>query len=326
MIQSELHFSCEDLGQIGPITSGGGTAVVCRDAQGRPISAELFDFFEGRALFGYEQLPTTIEYRMQAQMWADRLVMSSRKVFIRSEVDRIINEAKFLPSYTSLNPVYDVDSIIKPNPPCGLFQAAVYLSDGRVYFDSTIWNLLSENNRAGLIAHEALYSFFRQAENAKTSGRTRQYVAYTFGRNPLYDVEPPLLPGERFEACSTHFSDRNKPNTPITHFHTRLNFDGTWSLYFYDFNGKSVLGRTEIRGVPTGGYSWPISGHATPGGRPGGPAESIHSPLSTAVDEGWRVNSLLRDLDSDEHMMILSTPEDPGSWVYFKCQLFGSYF
>ena len=303
----------------GGMEGGGGNSVVCRNMHGQMVSAEIYDLFEGRALYGYLPKLETEDYKTQARAIAKKLTESSANDFFVTETERILNEVKFLPTDAELIPIDDSGSIIKPSN-CDIFQAAIYQANQRIYFDSNIWNLLNETNRAALVSHEVVYAFMRIYDNAKTSVRARQYVSFIYsGQNLLKRWLP--AEGEHFEVCKTNYDDpMNNKDTPVTSFYNRVNPDGTWKISFNYFNGLKVLGLTEINSrSPQYGYSWPIALHNVPGGIPGGYGVGLDEKLEVVVDEGWSVANWYLDHDSNSNYLSV---QSSGKWnkIYFSCQ------
>lgn len=302
----------------GGMEGGGGNAVVCRDAQGKLVSAELYDLFEGRALYGYLPKEIILDYGSQARAIAKKMTDATQDSFFETETERILNDVKLLPPEAALVPIDDSGSIIKPAN-CDVFQTAIYQPNKRVYFDSNIWNLLTETNRAALVSHEVFYAYLRYYDAAKTSLRARQYVAYMYSGQNLKKIWAPSQ-GEHSEICRTDYDNpSNGSNPPAMLFYSRLNEDGTWKLSFIYFNGLKVLGLTEINSNPPGyGYEWPIASHDIPGGMPGGYGVGLGENLSFEVDEGWSVSNWFLDHDSKNNYV---TMQSAGKFnkIYFDC-------
>jgi hypothetical protein len=302
----------------GGMEGGGGNSVMCRDSQGKMVSAEVYDIFEGRALYGYFPKSDTADYKTQARAIAKKLADASADEFFVKETERILNEVRFLPPDAALVPVTDSGSIIKPAN-CDVFQTAVYLANQRVYFDSNIWNLLNESNRAALVSHEVIYAYLRNTDGAKTSTRARQYVAFMYSGQNLRPKWQPA-DGEHYEFCRTDYDNPlNVANAPMTAFYTRVNPDGTWKVSFNYFNGLKVLGATEINSQAPQKYSWPIALHKFGKGDPGGFGVGLDENLNFDVDEGWIVQNWFLDLDSSNNYVSV---QSSGQWnqIYFSCQ------
>lgn len=302
----------------GGMEGGGGNAVVCRDTQGKMVSAELYDLFEGRALYGYLPKETIIDYASQARVISKKMTEANQDSFFETETERILNDVRFLPPEAALVPIDDSGSIVKPSN-CDIFQTAIYQSNKRVYFDTNIWNLLTETNRAALISHEVFYAYLRYYDAAKSSLRARQYVAYMYSGQNLKKIWTPTE-GEHFEICRTDYDNpSNGSNPQAMLFYSRLNEDGSWKISFKYFNGLKVLGLTEINSnAPGYGYSWPIASHDVPGGIPGGYGVGLSENLNFDVDEGWSASNWFLDHDSKNNYVTLQSGGKYNN-IYFSC-------
>lgn len=318
LVSLTTHFAPQTF--AGGMEGGGGNSVVCRDSLGKMISAEVFDLFEGRALYGYIPKENADDFKSQARRIAKKMDDATATNFFEKETERILNEMRFLPADVALRPVDDSNSIIKPSN-CELFQTAIYLSNKRVYFDSNIWALLTETHRAALVSHEVFYAYLRLADETKDSGRARQYVSYMFSGQNLKAKWSPTDFGP-FEVCQSKRENTvNGTTTPAVQFYTGLNPDGTWKISFRYFNGLSVLGSAEIDSAAPHGYAWPIASHNI-GGIPGGPGVGLSRQLDAPVDEGWSILFWFLDSDSDNNFITVRTG-DHVNQIYFTCQKIG---
>lgn len=306
-------------GYAGGMEGGGGNSVVCRNAQGRMISAELYDLFEGRSLYGYLPKLSTEDFRTQTRKMAEKLYKATGHEFFIDETERVLKEFRLLHPDAQLMPIDDNHSIIKPTN-CDIFQTAVYRPNKRVYFDSNIWALLNESNRAALVSHEVIYAFMRSSDKAQNSVRARQYVAFLYSGQEFTDK---WSPGEEsYEVCQTNRQDpHNTPDTPFTAFYTALNPDGSWKILFRYFDGMVVLGKMEINSRAPRNYEWPIASHDIAEGEPGGGGVGLDETLEVDIDEDWRVSDWYLDQDSNSNYLNIQTS---GKWktIYFSCQRF----
>ena len=318
LVPVALFLACQAHSRSGGMEGAGGNAVICRDSNGKFLSAEVYDLFEGRALYGYKPQIKNLDYRTQARVIARMITETTQDTFFETETERILKDLRFLPSDAALVPIDDSGSIIRPSH-CDLFQAAVYLADKRVYFDSTVWSFLTETHRAALISHEVFYAYLRHVDSAITSRRARQYVAYMYSGQSLQKSWIPA-DGEHFEVCRTDYQNpSNSFATPTLVFYSRLNEDGTWKISFRYFNGLKVLGRTEINSrAPGYGYRWPIASHDLEGGLPGGYGVGLDENLEFDVDEGWSVTNWFLDHDSKNNYVTLKT-DGQSRKIYFSC-------
>ena len=69
---SPFTSNCIAAADGGAMGGNGGNGVVCNDASGKPISAELLDLYEGRALYGLTYKESTIDHVNQAVEMGER--------------------------------------------------------------------------------------------------------------------------------------------------------------------------------------------------------------------------------------------------------------
>lgn len=173
----------------------GGNAVVCNNADGSIKSVQLMDFYEGRILYGLT-IPTTSEpYVHQYQTVAadlDRIQAQWTFGFHENAFRKIDQSIKLLPAGVRLKPVSDSKDILIPAD-CSVEQLALYIQNGSVQVVSDFWNAMSETDKAGLVAHEALYAIDRVESDATDSVRARKVNAYAFSRFPFVAV-PQIAP------------------------------------------------------------------------------------------------------------------------------------
>ena len=314
----------QSLSFAGPITSSGGNAVLCKNSQGEYSTAKVFDLYEGEALYGYKPQLSKDNYLVQARAFAKHLSDSANdsaySQFFIDEMERVISEMKLLPNDVALTPVNDSDSVIKPKN-CDVFQAAIYVTDKSVYFDSNVWSLLNDTHRAALLSHEVLYAFLRWVDGATTSKRTRQYVSFVFAGNKLQPLwKPTYIPGTMEEYCATISTSPSPYNAPPISLRTRLNNDNSWSISIENIGGMTSLGKTEITGVPSQDYSWPIQEHQN-GVTTDGSGVTLNSvSVAMPLYEGLELGRIFLAKHHDQHALpyVLNGKNNT---VYFSCQV-----
>lgn len=165
----------------------GGNTVICRNTNGKISSVQLLDFYEGEALFGLTIPKKPASYLVQARQVASNLesVVGNRH---RQLVERVIANLRFLPKGVRLKVVDDSDDILIPPKSCSVEQTALFTDDGLIHIVSDYWSLMSETDKAGLILHEALYSFMRMYSGATDSVRSRKINAYAFSGFPFVKI------------------------------------------------------------------------------------------------------------------------------------------
>lgn len=165
----------------------GGKSVVCRKDDGTIASAELLDFYEGRIQSGLSLTKTNDRTRAEQLKHADekfRAATGEQPWIAGYPVERYL---RFLPADVKLEPTADSLNVIVPKK-CAIEQLASYVNDETIYVDSEIWAALSETDRAGLLAHEAIYREER-LYGATDSRHTRLMVALLFSDRALKYVK-----------------------------------------------------------------------------------------------------------------------------------------
>lgn len=215
IVVSALMTIAPSFASLGNSSGGGGQGIVCRNDDGTVSSAQLLDLAEAEYFFLLElqaqpqersyldiareyaaildaaipstvptmkstttigNLPPEIEYEINPSN------LSSYYPFIRSGVDRIDSEKKLIPgNIIGIPPVGDSHPRVVPSAKnCTIEQVAVYKDgDNQVHIVGSIWNKLSNIDKAALLIHESLYRHLRGMGDT-TSDRTRKTIAYLF--------------------------------------------------------------------------------------------------------------------------------------------------
>jgi hypothetical protein len=190
----------------GPITSGGGFAVVCRDSKGKISSAEVLDLYEARVKFRYTLLDSTndvFEDFKNVEKNIDRLLdyayfKKDTIGYPKDETARrlynYLEKAEYLPVNFKLPEISDLGLFELPPTGCLVEQLAVYNdSTEKLKINSKIWNELDSLNQAALIYHEEWYRYERRARKAITSVETRVHIGRFFSK----DSTPVIKEGTR---------------------------------------------------------------------------------------------------------------------------------
>lgn len=151
----------------GHSVGGGGTGVVCHDANEDISSIEIYDYFYARKLGRDINLgPSNETYQTQAQVALDRLAKLS-PLRAKKYADQIRSfespqEANFLKD-TSIFHVPDLGQpVLDPGPGCELVQIVFqqeprFSRDKRYLINEFYWKLLNQTQKAGLVLHEVIY-------------------------------------------------------------------------------------------------------------------------------------------------------------------------
>ncbi len=235
----------------GSWSSGGGNTVVCRDPQGKILSAEILDLYEGRVIRGLSYPASLAPYIEQAEHAAKAISNRPGITLLVSEmVSKTAKKFQFLPLGTALQPVNDSFEIVVPKG-CEVVQTARYERDDTIYVDSEVWAAMNEQNRGALLMHEALYWILR-LYGEQTSQRTRITVAHAFAGTIFPDVNADLP--EEVEICQTDLSENGLPWAMFFSYPT-LDKQGV-VVQFVTFGGNIMLAKTTANLF---GAKWPLS-------------------------------------------------------------------
>lgn len=218
----------------GPITSGGGFALVCRNDNNSIISAELLDLYEAKNKFNYQLLTSTgsLEgdyvasvantYRLQGYE-GDILIDS----FTRKNLAMFLEKASFLPKTKKLPHLNDLGNHAKAPAGCAIEALAVWNDQtDAIKIDSEIWDNLDSLSQAALVQHELAYKYQRSSYE-KTSESTRAFVGTIFSVNAKSVLDErtrnlPMATG-RADDLYTTFHHEKIGNEMKLHFFTIMN-------------------------------------------------------------------------------------------------------
>jgi hypothetical protein len=169
----------------GAASSGGGKAVVCRDAGKKITSVELLDLFEGRVTYGLSIFAPgpTVEKSLQVVQNKLQLTFENFISFDsgRNLISKAVRDFRLLPPGVGLKPVNDADEVVLPNSKdCTLEQLAFYQDNQILLVDQEIWSAMDVVNQAALFVHEAVYRLERSMAGATNSRHARKIVAHLF--------------------------------------------------------------------------------------------------------------------------------------------------
>jgi hypothetical protein len=230
----------------GPVSSGGGRAVVCRDAAGVE-TAVLLDIYEGSAAFGdaaYE--PNDQDVAGYLELAQARLEKTGYSLLVpdlpsvKAAIGLVQAKFRILPEGTELGEVDDSYHFIVPQN-CRVLQAALFVDRETIVASRHIWELLSNRDRAGLILHEAIYWLDRQLTLEQNSQRSRRVVSQALAREWAFEDVHDGLPSS-YTLCQTYGSilDNRERPTAFAVFDVR-GFD---YLQFFALNGEMTLSKS----------------------------------------------------------------------------------
>lgn len=157
------------------IKGNGGDVVACRDQTGALTSVELLDFYEARTLRGIQRDlgPAELKVEEKIDLALKRLARLSpqRAATYRASALGFLKckpmagaESMCLTGQT-LSDVPDSNHVAVPNG-CTIEQIVIqrdpeFAEDARYLVNMDLWNLLDNDNKAGLALHEAIYREIR---------------------------------------------------------------------------------------------------------------------------------------------------------------------
>lgn len=201
-----LFFS--SIGFGGEVSSGGGHAIVCRNANGKILKSQVLDLFEaefrGQILrkpvgnLELEFLRYSKEiFRLTGQGPAKDSDILSR---LHKDLQKLYY---FLPPGVRLKVVQDIGKTVPKPKDCEFEQVAVYRDDqNRIDINSEIWNSLSSLDQVALMAHENIYQEYRTSGD-HTSENSRLLVGRLFAESPLQSALAGLP--QELSLCSAGF-------------------------------------------------------------------------------------------------------------------------
>lgn len=272
----------------GGVSDGGGSAVVCRAADGSVQSAELLDLFEGRIINGhsigvdrarpYMEIAREVAVKIdkggvgrdltgvsritdssgatttRMSLWGGDISLDSMKWGLEAAAKMV----RMLPEGVALKPVSDYTSPIVPKN-CAVEQLALFQdAPNRLLIVIDIWNKLDDLNKAALMIHETLYRNLRFSDKEADSNRTRLTVALAF-TSYQFELGRMQLPA-RVHLCNSTDLDMS--------YRFALYASGDQVHYeFFRFNGKFGLTRETFKqplkgSILDGGSSGALSTHA----------------------------------------------------------------
>jgi hypothetical protein len=193
----------------GPITSGGGKAVVCFGENGSIKSVELLDLFEGRVAFGDVHLGQQQETEKRLVDTAiGRLKKTGYNLLgtefgqITEAVDAVYKTYSFVGSEGELPITDDSYELVRVTRGCEIRQLAYYLDQSRILINAELYQRLSPLNRAALALHEAVYAVDRITTGKQDARHARRVVSTALAVNSDVGSAYEGLPGN-YTICQS---------------------------------------------------------------------------------------------------------------------------
>ncbi len=170
----------------------GGDAVVCRDAEGKVLSAELLDYYEGRtkrdilASSRIEEEPREYlkEVSAKIESWDKRYegALMAETTFLQSAIEEHLKsgEMRVRDVIFTNDTLEDIPDSLHLTFPKGckveqlaIRQEKIFSQDPVYTINAEILSHLSERDVVGLVLHESIYKFFAQNLSHENSVNAR---------------------------------------------------------------------------------------------------------------------------------------------------------
>ena len=200
----------------GKERGNGGGAFVCRNANGKILSAQLVDLYEAGARYSLKLRPNTgLTQQEQIDLAMARLLRGN--LDLGTEIESRLNHVSkiiHIVENAKLTNSNDFNIQISPKACAGgrieFEQLANYTDTGELLVDREIWAALSSMDQAALYLHEAIYLYSRELFRVETSQASRRLVAYLFSTlNPKSYVEEAfdLAPQGTIYVCEIYYTN-----------------------------------------------------------------------------------------------------------------------
>jgi len=222
---------------------GGGKGVVCRDEATGRTTVELLDLWEARKIHQLELLPAkgTVKEMLYSALRAlshsvhndDAIIdvyEGATKTHAYRGADAVFfsllqNAGQFLlpdsgPRNVVIRRMRDVrladsnDALEIATPRnCKIEQLVLYrdysTAKGEIVIDQDLFDLLSPQGQAALLAHEGLYKFLRDSAGETNSLRVRRTIGLAFSGKEMKALNKKHLPKQYYE-CTSKRADGNE--------------------------------------------------------------------------------------------------------------------
>jgi hypothetical protein len=249
----------------GTSVGNGGMGISCKNFGDNSSSpdVQLFDFFEGDSLYDLTPTAYTGDYKELARKKMSKIGAAvedeSIANFLQYKLEDLFSHFTFLPAKAGLKFTEDMDNFIIPKN-CEFVQLVNYRENSSVYVDSVYWNLLSDTDKAGLVVHEVIYAYLRNASEVgdhasgmfssfeKDSSRVRKIVALLFADKFLPGLGiktfTPKSSSDDFKMYCSNDADAMATTQGHTEFFL-IKSEGQYSMRFRTLSGRTLLTRGE---------------------------------------------------------------------------------
>lgn len=198
-------------------SSGGGKAIVCRDANYNITSATLLDLYEAVHIknIKLDSPLGNLEAEYERYLSELRYISDDSRPVTESEILEFKTQFKryfrFLPAGFHPEETGDSRTQVWPAPGCAIEQVAHFRDDLKFAdIDTEIWNHLDSLNKVALWAHETFYSMYRTIAGEDNSRNVRDLVGHIFAEG----LAPKEKSGVPSSSLICYYNGKNE-----TYFH-----------------------------------------------------------------------------------------------------------
>lgn len=212
----------------GTAVSGGGAAIVCRNANHDILSAQLYDLSEGRNNYQLNIADSDVNPHLQLVAAIDRLhSWPYAQSYLKFEAREVIRDIRFISGGHILQAPSDLGSdepIIIPRG-CALEGVGFYKGSGILLVSLDVFNKFSATDKAAFILHETLYKVARK-NGERNSVNSRHFNALLFASNSTSDDFQLLTSTLRLNLQDVIVVNAA---TPHTDFQLNVHFDDVFN-------------------------------------------------------------------------------------------------
>ncbi|MCX6116431.1 MAG: hypothetical protein NT027_02730 [Proteobacteria bacterium] len=167
----------------GGMSTGGGSAVVCRNSENQITYAEMLDLFEGRERFKMTINQSSDSPDVQVAAALERLNSNQGiKWFLKNLTEDLKAKQSFLPRHIGLHLPSDIgtDHAAYILDGCRLETVGYYENDGTLRIATKVYESLTPTSKAAFLLHESIYKATRDLSGESDSTKARSFVAKFF--------------------------------------------------------------------------------------------------------------------------------------------------
>jgi hypothetical protein len=183
----------------GSGSHGGGT-IVCRNEQGKIISAELLDLWEGKKVRNLDileevesdaDIPDLIRRAVRILNEKGQIKMAKTVELVANGELGVVNASlSFVSEGVGIAAPSDANAVFIPKGNCRIEGVGAYNDRYLTFFiDKELYSELSALNRAALFVHEGVYKYLRDTFHVEDSITARGITACLFSKLPCPELD-----------------------------------------------------------------------------------------------------------------------------------------